>query len=1144
MAESSKITAKLRAAAEAAGPSSSPIPLISLEFFPPKTNSGLSNLYARILRMVRHLAEHSPSHPLPQNDDKSQDAGDEQEGGQLLTPAWVNITWGAGGTTQDRSLGLAARVQNGLLSEGGSGEQHSSEEELDLMLAAATTSAGDGAAGVGGSRMEARDVCLHLTCTNVTRTSLEHTLKKAKEYGIRNILALRGDPPRGSEYWTPADASFQQATDLIRFIREHYQDYFCIGVAGYPESHPDAPSNQDLEANVAQLKSKQDCGADFVVTQLFYDVDVFVRWYRRCREIGITIPIIPGIMPIQNYQSFKRMANLCKAKIPPKILTDLEPIKSDDAAIKQYGIKLSVDTVLEVKRQIPEMAAFHFCTVNLEKSILAIVDQLGWVGVHRHEQDAQEHNRIISDKSGTATPSDLKISSRAAVANVISARSHLDNGTTPSLDADSLRKAALLSSTQASSVSHAQGVTGPSEGGVGSASWDEFPNGRYGDSRSPAYGEMDGYGVSLKVPPAEALKLWGTPTSHADISTMFASYLLGQTPAMPWCDLPLFNETMAIRNYLLALNLSQPKGDERDKTLQVLESSASEEDRVLGSRIRARSDVVCKGWWTVGSQPAVGGISSGDPTYGFGPQDGYVFQKAFVEFFVEERCKKWLLEKIEKEGNGKVTFFAGNAKGDFETNVEPGGVNAVTWAVFPGKEIVQSTIIEEESFKAWRDEAFEIWGEWACLYPPKSASRKLLESVRDSRWLVTVVHHDFKDEKALWKFLGCAVIDDAESVPTPEISSKKDEAASGAGAAASEKKKEVNAGASNKKKEADADASGSARGEPVELKADDELVGFIKSRIGGVKERIEKAHRYAKEHGSKAEAPRLVAVSKLQTPTSILAAHKGAGQVHFGENYVQEMIDKAKVLPQEIKWHFVGGLQSNKAKLLAGMPNLYLLETLDSVKAANALERALSADGAPKRAEPLRVYIQVNTSREDAKSGVMPFPSEKDSSPDAKEEPLFQLAAHVISKCPSIILAGLMTIGSASNSKAAKQDVTTLPPSEALHLNPDFDTLLENRTRLVAALRDGSANDELRSDKTVQSRYPALFGSASDAAGDDETGGLELSMGMSADVEVATVAGSNNVRVGTDCFSQRPGTRDEAMERMKGELENGVRWVE
>ncbi|KAK0548848.1 methylenetetrahydrofolate reductase 1 [Tilletia horrida] len=1092
MAESSKITAKLQAAAQASSSSSSnPIPLVSLEFFPPKTNNGLSNLYARIQRMARHLAGHASD-----ANESVVAPGATQEQALTTAPAWINITWGAGGTTQDRSLGLAARVQNGLISD----NTVYSLEELDQILAERRQA--------GARSADARDVCLHLTCTNVTRTSLEQTLQKAKEYGIRNILALRGDPPRGSEYWTPADSSFQQATDLIRFIRSHYQDYFCIGVAGYPDAHPDAPT-PDLEANVANLKAKQDSGADFVVTQLFYDVDVFVKWYERCREVGITIPIIPGVMPIQNYSSFKRMTSLCKAHVPEDILRELEPLKHDDAATKQYGIQQSVNLILEVKKRIPEMAAFHFCTVNLEKSVLAIIDRVGWAGMHRREQDDTEHNRLISDKSGTQTPSEMKISSRAADADYIINRTNLGIAEDRP---DGLRKSVLLAS-HASSATHGPGATGPSEGGVGSASWDEFPNGRYGDSRSPAYGEIDGYGVSLKVPPAEALKLWGRPTSAADISTIFASYLIGKTPAIPWCDLPLFNETMAIRDYLLALNLSSPQAKDTNGALSLLDSSPLEEDRKLAQRIRARSDVVCKGWWTVGSQPAVAGISSGDPTYGFGPKDGYVFQKAFVEFFVEERCKKWLVDKVEREGKGKVSYFAGNNKGDFETNVEPGGVNAVTWAVFPGKEIVQSTIIEEESFKAWRDEAFEIWGEWACLYPRESESRKLLEGVRDNRWLVTVVHHDFKDEKALWNFLGCAVIDEDAPKQAPEAT----------------KAAQPNG---------DKGEAGGSSG-PTQLRADDELVGFIKSRIGAVRERIAKAHKYALDAGSKYEVPRLVAVSKLQTPTSILAAHKGAGQIHFGENYVQEMVDKAKVLPKEIKWHFVGGLQSNKAKLLANTPNLYLLETLDSVKAANALEKALSAEGAPKRDEPLRVYIQVNTSREDAKSGVRPLEKSEPASNGEEDEALAQLALHVLTKCPSILFAGLMTIGSASNSKAASQDILQLPPAEALHLNPDFDTLLESRRKLVALIRTkrDAGDKDLQSDE-VRARYPELLG------GQQEIGGLELSMGMSADVEVATVAGSNNVRVGTDCFSQRPGTRDEAMERMKGELEHGVEWAE
>jgi methylenetetrahydrofolate reductase (NADPH) len=184
-----------------------------------------------------------------------------------------------------------------------------------------------------------------------------------------------------------------------------------------------------------------------------------------------------------------------------------------------------------------------------------------------------------------------------------------------------------------------------------STSWDEFPNGRYGDARSPAFGEIDGYGVSLKVPPQDALRLWGTPVEEDDISLIFSKYLLARIVCIPWCDAPIFDETLAIRNWLLALNL--PK-----KT----KSSSS------------RSSLSGRGWWTVGSQPAVDGVPSSDPTYGFGPRDGggYVYQKAFVEIFVDEADKEWIRKKIEQEGEGRLSFFAGNRKVS-EHEVGPSG---------------------------------------------------------------------------------------------------------------------------------------------------------------------------------------------------------------------------------------------------------------------------------------------------------------------------------------------------------------------------------------------------------------------------------------------------------------------------------------
>jgi len=160
-----------------------------------------------------------------------------------------------------------------------------------------------------------------------------------------------------------------------------------------------------------------------------------------------------------------------------------------------------------------------------------------------------------------------------------------------------------------------------------------------------------------------------------------------------------------------------------------------------------------RGWWTVGSQPAADGVSSSDEIFGWGPRGGYVFQKGFVEFFCEKEAVDAIEQRIRDKGNGWVHFFAGNNQDECRTNVVDGGRNAVTWGVFPGQEIIQTTIIEEESFLSWKEEAFSIWDEWSSFYRPGSEERKLLEFVRDNRWLVSVVHHDYKDREALWTFL-------------------------------------------------------------------------------------------------------------------------------------------------------------------------------------------------------------------------------------------------------------------------------------------------------------------------------------------------------------------------------------------------------
>ncbi|KAL8276151.1 hypothetical protein RQP46_011445 [Phenoliferia psychrophenolica] len=234
--------------------------------------------------------------------------------------------------------------------------------------------------------------------------------------------------------------------------------------------------------------------------------------------------------------------------------------------------------------------------------------------------------------------------------------------------------------------------------------------------------------------------------------------------------------------------------------------------------------------------------------------------------------------------------------------------------------------------------------------------------------------------------------------------------------------------------------------------------------------------------------PRLVAVSKLKPSSDILALYEH-GVRHFGENYPQELESKSKELPADIQWHFIGALQSNKCKMLAAIPNLFAIETLSSSKAATMLHKALSSQS-PPRSSPLNVFLQINTSGEDAKSG-LPTLSPTSTSPESSE--LASLALHILSECPTLRLKGLMTIGSYSSS-------TSEDP------NPDFEKLDECRKALLAVLagaRDANA-------------------ALGEKVGEIENEGLEMSCGMSEDYVQAIKQGSSSVRVGSKIFGLRP----------------------
>lgn len=229
-----------------------------------------------------------------------------------LGPAFIDITWGAGGRLSDLTCEMVNVAQS----------------------------------------VYGLETCMHLTCTDMEKSKVDSALREAYKAGCTNILALRGDPPREKEKWVAIQGGFQYAKDLVRYIREKYGNHFDIGVAGYPEGCDD---QDDPEILMDHLKEKVDAGGTFIVTQMFYDVDIFLDWVQRCRARGITVPIIPGIMPITTYAAFLRRANWSKCRIPPTWIKVLEPVKNDDAAVREVGKGL----VAEMCRKILEAGILH-----------------------------------------------------------------------------------------------------------------------------------------------------------------------------------------------------------------------------------------------------------------------------------------------------------------------------------------------------------------------------------------------------------------------------------------------------------------------------------------------------------------------------------------------------------------------------------------------------------------------------------------------------------------------------------------------------------------------------------------------------------------------------------------------------------------
>ena len=277
-------------------------PVISFEFFPPKTDEGDRSLLEKTIPAL-----------------------------MTLKPDYCSVTYGAGGSTSEKTLHIVDRIQR--------------EHGLTGMM--------------------------HLTCVNSTKEQLRAVIDQVRAAGIKNILALRGDPPAGTNEWKPVAGGFEYSYQLVSFLKE--LGGFSVGTAGFPEGHIACKEGKHVDWQ--RLKAKIDCGADFVITQLFFDNADFFEFRDYLSKAGVNVPICPGVLPILSTGQLKRFTTMCGARIPDTLRSDLEKIGDDDAAAVEFGIEFATRQCEQLLRS--GVPGIHFYTLNKAHSTTRVLKNLG-----------------------------------------------------------------------------------------------------------------------------------------------------------------------------------------------------------------------------------------------------------------------------------------------------------------------------------------------------------------------------------------------------------------------------------------------------------------------------------------------------------------------------------------------------------------------------------------------------------------------------------------------------------------------------------------------------------------------------------------------------------------------------------------------
>eukprot|EP00667_Euglena_gracilis_P004010 EG_transcript_4028 len=433
----------------------------------------------------------------------------------------------------------------------------------------------------------------------------------------------------------------EETAQMVRNIRAIYGNTFCIGTVAYPEGSRDSVT---AEEDMNDLKSIIDAGVDFIITAHFFDVSKFDQWLAGLRKVGIHCPVIPGITPIRSWEHFLQMT-----KMNPRVdkAGEWAQLNRDLQRIKhdeEAVKKYSLGWCVGTIEQLLGKGwnGVYLYTLNLETAVTQIITTV------------KEWGRNGGHSAKAAPPPEPRFRHRVCVRDL---------------------------------------------------NWDDFPNGRWGNSASPAF--LCSADVAA---PYQCKRLWQNVHDLDGVIATFCDFLEGTVESLPWFNGPLVEESRVIVEHLLHLNRN--------------------------------------GFLTISSQPMVDAASSTDPVHGWGPPGGIVFQKEFLELFCSAAKVRLLLEVLEQCNETvaeQVTFIVVNLSGShcYQNFDSP---NALTWGAFPGREICQPTMIDPALFGAWKEEAFALWTQHCSAedVPP------IIKEIQHNWFLVSIVNNDFKGSFSLW----------------------------------------------------------------------------------------------------------------------------------------------------------------------------------------------------------------------------------------------------------------------------------------------------------------------------------------------------------------------------------------------------------